>query len=92
MISLTPQINVSSVIEEMTKISNIIFIISVIGDYDLLAIALAKEFEHMFTTGESLANVSGVTKIEARPYILSGDPEHEKAVVNGFYRHIDPSQ
>jgi DNA-binding Lrp family transcriptional regulator len=86
MISLRPQINISSALDEIAKIPNIIFIIKAVGDYDLMAIAAVKSFQHMYKIGDDLAKVSGVTKIEGRPYTGRGDPEVGKAFVRGFYR------
>jgi len=87
MISLMPQINSSSAVDEIAKIPNVTTIIKAVGDYDLLAMAMVKDFQHMYKIGDDLAKVSGVTKIEGRPYIMaSGDPEVGKACARGFYR------
>ena len=90
MMSLSPQIDVSSTIDTIAKISNVIYIVKAIGDYDLLVIARVKGFQHMFEIGNDLAKVPGVIKIEGRPYIGRHESKVGRATgqafIRGFYK------
>ena len=89
MISLRPQVNISSAVDDISKIADVTMIIKAVGDYDLLVIAPAKGFKHMYKIGDELAKVSGVTKIEARPYIPRNKAKGRYSMPRGFYRHKD---
>lgn len=85
MISLMPQINLSSTIDKVAKIEDVIRIIKAVGDYDLLVIAAVKGFKHMYTIGEKLIKIPGVTKIEGRPYLPSNDSTLSTSAASGFF-------
>jgi hypothetical protein len=85
MISLDNQINLSSTIDEITKIKDVIRIIKAVGDYDLLVIAAVKDFNHMYTIGEILTKIHGVIKIEGRPYLPKKDSESSVSAGIGFF-------
>lgn len=86
LISLKSQTDVSSTIDQIAKIPDVIFVIKIVGAYDLLAIAFEKDFNQMHEVGEDLSKIDGVTKIEGRPFIFCVNPEKCKAGARGFYK------
>ncbi|MFZ7138783.1 MAG: Lrp/AsnC family transcriptional regulator [archaeon] len=85
MISLMHQIDVSTTVEEITKIQDIIRVVKSVGDYDLLVIAVIRDFKHMFEIGRELKKIKGVLKIEARQYLPSSNQQLTKAASCGFF-------
>jgi Lrp/AsnC family transcriptional regulator for asnA, asnC and gidA len=85
MISLMSQIDKSTTIDEITKIKDITRVIRAVGDYDLLAIAVVKDFKHMFDLGGKIEKISGVLKIEARQYMPLKNPNVPKSASHGFF-------
>ncbi|MDG6222293.1 MAG: Lrp/AsnC family transcriptional regulator [Candidatus Bathyarchaeota archaeon] len=85
MISLVSQINKSTVLEEISKIPDVVRIIKAVGEYDLLAIVAVKDFKHMFEIGEKLEKIEGIEKIEARQFLPLTDPNVPKSATHGFF-------
>jgi len=50
----------SSILEKVIKMANIILATKTVGDYDLLAIAVIKDVEHLISTGADIAKIPGV--------------------------------
>ena len=50
----------SSILETLIKMPNIILATKTVGDYDLLAIAVIKDVEHLIFTGSDIAKIPGV--------------------------------
>ena len=85
MISLKPQVNKSHIISEIAKIHDINRVIKAIGDYDILAIAIIKDFKHMYRIGNELNKIEGIIRIEGRPYLPSDDPKILASAPSGFF-------
>lgn len=89
MLSLKPQTNISEIIKKISKIKNIIFVIKAVGTYDLLVIAMVRNFDEMFKVGEELYKDHNISKIEARPYKSERNEEEQEvllAFLRGFYK------
>lgn len=54
------QPTVSSILEKVIKMPDIILATKTVGDHDLLAIAVIKDVEHMIAIGRDIAEISGV--------------------------------
>jgi Lrp/AsnC family transcriptional regulator for asnA, asnC and gidA len=50
----------SSILEKVIKMPDIILATKTVGDYDLLAIAVIKDVEHLISTGTDIAKIPGV--------------------------------
>ena len=50
----------SSILEKVIKMPDIILATKTVGDYDLLAIAVIKDVEHLISTGTEIAKIPGV--------------------------------
>jgi Lrp/AsnC family transcriptional regulator for asnA, asnC and gidA len=85
MVSLLSQIDKSAVLEEISKIPDVVRIIKAVGDYDLLAIAAVKDFKHMFKIGEKIEKINGVKKIEARQYLPLTNNKVPKSATHAFF-------
>lgn len=85
MISLKSQINKSEIINKIAKIQDINRVIKAVGDYDLLVIAIIKDFKHMFEIGNKLNKIDGILRIEGRPYLPSDDPKILASAPSGFF-------
>jgi DNA-binding Lrp family transcriptional regulator len=85
MVSLFSQIDKSAVLDEIAKIPDVVRIIKAVGDYDLLAIALIKDFKHMFKIGEKIEKINGVKKIEARQYLSVTNKKLPKSTTHAFF-------
>jgi len=54
----------SQVLEKLIRMRNIILATKTVGDYDLLAIGVARDFEHLISTGNDIAKISGVRDLQ----------------------------
>lgn len=54
------QPTVSSILETVIKMPDIILATKTVGDHDLLAIAVIRDVEHMIAIGRDIAEISGV--------------------------------
>jgi Lrp/AsnC family transcriptional regulator, regulator for asnA, asnC and gidA len=54
----------SSVLEKLIKLRNIIVASKTVGDHDLLAIGVVKDFPHLFTIRTEIAAIPGVKDME----------------------------
>jgi Lrp/AsnC family transcriptional regulator for asnA, asnC and gidA len=54
------QPTVSSILETVIKMPDIILATKTVGDHDLLAIAVIRDVEHMITLGREIAEIPGV--------------------------------
>lgn len=50
----------SLILEKLIQMRNIILATKTVGDYDLLAIGVAKDFEHLIEIGNDIAKIPGV--------------------------------
>jgi len=50
----------SSILEKLIRMRNIILATKTVGDYDLLAIGVARDFEHLIAMGADIARIPGV--------------------------------
>jgi Lrp/AsnC family transcriptional regulator for asnA, asnC and gidA len=50
----------SLILEKLIKMRNIILATKTVGDHDLLAIGVVRDFEHLITTGTEIAKIPGV--------------------------------
>jgi len=48
------------ILEKLIQMRNIILATKTVGDYDLLAIGVAKDFEHLIAIGNDIAKIPGV--------------------------------
>ena len=55
-----PLPKMSSILEKLIKMPNIILASKTVGDHDLLAIAAIKDVEHLIFTGNDIAKIPGV--------------------------------
>jgi Lrp/AsnC family transcriptional regulator for asnA, asnC and gidA len=51
---------VSSILEKVIKMPDIILATKTVGDHDMLAIAVIKDVEHLIATGSDIAKIPGV--------------------------------
>ena len=84
-ISLEPQIKLSSVINEVKKITDVHRIIKAVGDYDLLVVVAAKNIKHMYEIGDVFTKIPGVKRIEGRPYLPSENQFCSASSASGFF-------
>jgi len=54
------QPTVSSILETVIKMPDIILATKTVGDHDVLAIAVIRDVEHLITTGSDIAKIPGV--------------------------------
>jgi len=54
------QPTVSSILETVIKMPDIILATKTVGDHDMLAIAVIRDVEHLITTGSTIAKIPGV--------------------------------
>jgi len=50
----------SLILEKLIQMRNIILATKTVGDHDLLAIGVARDFEHLVMIGDDIANIPGV--------------------------------
>ena len=50
----------SLILDKLIQMRNIILATKTVGDHDLLAIGVARDFEHLITIGDNIANIPGV--------------------------------
>ena len=53
----------SSILEKVIKMPDIILATKTVGDYDLLAIAVIRDVEHLIATGKEIARIPGVSDL-----------------------------
>ena len=85
MISLMKKMDKSAILKKIAKIPDVNRIIKAVGEYDLLAIAVVKDFKHMFEIGEKIEKINGVLRIEARQYLPTTDQTGAKSAISGFF-------
>lgn len=54
----------SQILEKLIRMRNIILATKTVGDFDLLAIGVARDFEHLISTGDDIAKISGVRDLQ----------------------------
>jgi Lrp/AsnC family transcriptional regulator for asnA, asnC and gidA len=54
----------SSILKELISMPNIILATKTVGDHDLLAIAVARNFAHLTSIGNDIAKIPGVTDLQ----------------------------
>ena len=54
----------SSILKELISMPNIIVATKTVGDHDLLAIAVARDFEHLTSIGNKIAKIPGVNDLQ----------------------------
>lgn len=57
-------INSSSILETLIKMRNIIVASKTVGDHDLMAIGVVKDFEHLFAVRDEIASIPGVKDMD----------------------------
>ena len=50
----------SQTLEKLIQMKNIILATKTVGDHDLLAIGVARDFEHLIAMGDDIAKIPGV--------------------------------
>jgi len=55
---------ISPILEKLIKMQNIILATKTVGDHDLLAISVVRDFEHLITTGADIAKIPGVKDLQ----------------------------
>ena len=85
MISLMSQIDKDDTLEKIAQIPDVVRIIKAVGEYDLLAIVVVRDFKHMFEIGEKIEKIDGVLKIEARQYLPLTDQKLPKSATHAFF-------
>jgi len=58
------QIDSSLILEKLIQMRNIIVATKCVGDHDLLAIGVAKDFEHLMAIGNDIAKIPGVSDLQ----------------------------
>ncbi len=53
----------SLILDKLIKMRNIILATKTVGDNDLLAIAVARDFEHLITIGDDIASIPGAKDV-----------------------------
>lgn len=54
----------SQILEKLIQMRNIILATKTVGDHDLLAIGVARDFEHLINIGADIAKIPGVEDLE----------------------------
>ncbi len=54
----------SSILETLIKMRNIIVASKTVGDHDLMAIGVVKDFQHLFAVRDEIATIPGVKDME----------------------------
>jgi len=60
----TTTIDSSLILDELIQMRNIILATKTVGDHDLLAIGVAKDFEHLINIGTDIAKIPGVKDLQ----------------------------
>jgi Lrp/AsnC family transcriptional regulator, regulator for asnA, asnC and gidA len=60
----TSRLDSSVILETLIKMRNIIVASKTVGDHDLVAIAVVKDFHHLFTVRSEIAAIPGVKDME----------------------------
>lgn len=58
------QADSSQILEKIIQMRNIIVATKCVGDHDLLAIGVAKDFEHLIAIGNDIAKIPGVSDLQ----------------------------
>jgi DNA-binding Lrp family transcriptional regulator len=59
-----PDYNTKHILTELIKMKNIILATKTVGDHDLLAIGVIKNFKHLMEAGTEIAKIAGVEDLE----------------------------
>lgn len=54
----------AKILETLIRMPNIILATKTVGDYDLLAIGVARDFDHLISTGDDIAKIPGVRDLQ----------------------------
>ncbi len=54
----------SRILETLIRMRNIILATKTVGDHDLLAIGVVRDFEHLIATGDDIAKIPGVRDVQ----------------------------
>jgi len=57
-------IDSSLILDKLIQMPNIILATKTVGDHDLLAISVARDFEHLINIGTDIANIPGVKDLQ----------------------------
>ena len=60
---------ISPILEKLIKMRNIILATKTVGDHDLLAIGVVKDFKHLITAGTDIAKIPGVKDVRVSFWI-----------------------
>ena len=60
----TSPLDSSLILETLIKMRNIVVATKTVGDHDLLAIGVVKDFQHLFTVRNEIASIPGVKDME----------------------------
>ena len=63
----------SSILEKVIKMPDILLATKTVGDYDLLAIAVIKDVEHLIATGSDIAKISGVKDLRVSFWVENAE-------------------
>ncbi|MEM2917103.1 MAG: Lrp/AsnC family transcriptional regulator [Candidatus Bathyarchaeia archaeon] len=67
------QTDSSQILERIIQMRNIIVATKCVGDYDLLAIGVAKDFEHLIAIGNDIAKIPGVSDLQVSFWVEWGE-------------------
>ncbi len=63
----------SHILEKLIHMRNIILATKTVGDHDLLAIGVAKDFEHLINIGAEIAKIPGVRDLQVSFWVERAD-------------------
>ncbi len=66
-------IDSSLILDKLIQMRNIILATKTVGDHDLLAIGVARDFEHLINIGTDIAKIPGVRDLQVSFWIEKGE-------------------
>ena len=63
----------SLILGKLIQMRNIILATKTVGDHDLLAIGVARDFEHLITIGDDIANIPGVKDVRVSFWVKKAE-------------------
>ncbi len=61
------------ILDKLIRMRNIILATKTVGDHDLLAIGVARDFEHLINIGTEIAKIPGVRDLQVSFWVEKGE-------------------